>query len=160
MDESSEHDKKDVDEQAIRDSAFRLLARREHSRAELARKLEQKQWPAEYVEVVVADMEQKGWQSDERFIASFVRDKVSQKQGRLKILAQATQQKGVSADRVEQALDALEVDWFALCAELRQNKFGDRRSQNEKEWARQVRFLQQRGFSSEQIFACVNRPDR
>ena len=31
---------------------------------------------------------------------------------------------------------------------------------DEKEWSRQVRFLQQRGFTPEQIFACVNRPRR
>lgn len=160
MDESSEHEEKEADEQAIRDNAFRLLTRREQSRAELARKLKQKQWPPAAVDAVVADMEAKGWQSDERFTTSFVRDKVLQKQGRLKIMAQATQQKGVSSELVEQALEALEVDWFELCAEVRQSKFGDRPPQTEKEWARQVRFLQQRGFSSEQIFACVNRPER
>lgn len=153
MDESS-----DYDEKALRDSAFRLLARREQSRTELKRKLVQKQWPADMVKRVVDDLNKEGWQSDERFATSFIRDKVGQKQGRLKILAQATQQRGISAAIAEEVLDSLEIDWFELCAELKQKKFGDQEPADEKEWSRQVRFLQQRGFTPEQIFACVNRP--
>ncbi|MCA1766912.1 MAG: recombination regulator RecX [Idiomarina sp.] len=155
MDESSEYD-----ERALRDSAFRLLAMREQSRTELRRKLIQKQWPADMVKRVVDELTQEGWQSDERFAGSFIREKVGQKQGKLKILAQATQQKGVSSEIVEEILESMEVDWFELCAELKQKKFGDNAPADEKEWKRQVRFLQQRGFTPEQIFACVNRPRR
>ncbi|AAV82572.1 UNVERIFIED_ORG: regulatory protein [Idiomarina abyssalis] len=155
MDESSEYDEK-----ALRDSAFRLLAMREQSRTELKRKLIQKQWPAEMVNRVVDELKQEGWQSDERFAGSFIREKVGQKQGRLKIMAQATQQKGVATEIVEDVLESMEVDWFELCAELKQKKFGDDDPADEKEWSRQVRFLQQRGFTPEQIFACVNRPRR
>ncbi|MDV6317074.1 regulatory protein RecX [Idiomarina sp. HP20-50] len=155
MDESSEYD-----ENALRDSAFRLLAMREQSRSELKRKLIQKQWPAEMVVRVIDELNKEGWQSDERFANSFIREKVRQQQGRLKILAQATQQKGVSAGLVESILDSMDVDWFELCAELKQKKFGDDNPVDEKEWSRQVRFLQQRGFTPEQIFACVNRPRR
>ncbi|MBP59682.1 MULTISPECIES: regulatory protein RecX [Idiomarina] len=155
MDESSEYDEK-----SLRDSAFRLLAMREQSRTELKRKLIQKQWPADMVKRVVDELDNEGWQSDERFAASFIREKVGQKQGRLKILAQVTQQKGVSAQIAESVLDSMEVDWFELCAELKQKKFGDDQPADEKEWSRQVRFLQQRGFTPEQIFACVNRPRR
>ena len=75
-------------------------------------------------------------------------------------MAQATQQKGVATEIVEDVLESMEVDWFELCAELKQKKFGDDDPADEKEWSRQVRFLQQRGFTPEQIFACVNRPRR
>ena len=155
MDESSEYD-----ERALRDSAFRLLAMREQSRTELTRKLIQKQWPADMVKRVVDELTQEGWQSDERFAGSFIREKVGQKQGKLKILAQATQQKGVSTEIVEEILESMEIDWFELCAELKQKKFGGDDPADEKAWNRQVRFLQQRGFTPEQIFACVNRPRR
>ena len=76
MDESSEYDEK-----ALRDSAFRLLAMREQSRTELKRKLIQKQWPAEMVNRVVDELKQEGWQSDERFAGSFIREKVGKNRG-------------------------------------------------------------------------------
>lgn len=155
MVESSEYDEK-----ALRDSAFRLLAMREQSRTELKRKLIQKQWPEDMVECLLNELSKKGWQSDERFAGSFIREKIGQKQGRLKITAQATQQKGVAIDIVEDVLESMEVDWFELCAELKLKKFGEDDPVDEKEWKRQVRFLQQRGFTPEQIFACVNRPRR
>ncbi|MCK7459922.1 regulatory protein RecX [Idiomarina aminovorans] len=155
MDESSEYD-----EGELRDSAFRLLAMREQSRTELKRKLIQKQWPADMVKRVVDELTQEGWQSDERFAGSFIREKVGQKQGKLKILAQATQQKGISTETVEDIFESMEIDWFELCAQLKQKKFGDDDPADEKAWNRQVRFLQQRGFTPEQIFACVNRPRR
>lgn len=155
MDESSEYDEK-----ALRDSAFRLLAMREQSRHELKRKLLQKQWPAEGVSRVVDELSKEGWQSDERFAGSFIREKVRQQQGRLKIMAQVTQQKGVATEIAENVIESMDVDWFELCAELKHKKFGDDDPTDEKEWNRQVRFLQQRGFTPEQIFACVNRPRR
>ncbi len=155
MGESSE----EYDESALRDSVFRLLGRREQSYQELRRKLIQKRWPNDMVDAVLKDFKEKGWQSDERFAEIFIREKVSQKQGRLKILAQATQQKGLSPDLVEGLLEEMEVDWFSLCAELKERRFGEGPPADQKQWMKQVRFLQQRGFSSEQIFTCVNRPE-
>lgn len=155
MGESSE----EYDENALRDSVFRLLSRREHSYQELQRKLIQKRWPTKMVDEILADFKEKGWQSDERFAEIFIREKVSQKQGRLKILAQATQQKGLSIDLVERLLEEMEIDWFSLCSELKERRFGDEPPKDQKQWMKQVRFLQQRGFNSEQIFACVNRPE-
>lgn len=155
MGESSE----EYDENALRDSVFRLLSRREHSYQELQRKLIQKRWPTKMVDEILADFKEKGWQSDERFAEIFIREKVSQKQGRLKILAQATQQKGLSIELVERLLEEMEIDWFSLCSELKERRFGDEPPKDQKQWMKQVRFLQQRGFNSEQIFACVNRPE-
>ena len=134
MGESSE----EYDESALRDSVFRLLGRREQSYQELRRKLIQKRWPNDMVDAVLKDFKEKG---------------------RLKILAQATQQKGLSVELVERLLDEMDIDWFSLCADLKERRFGEEPPADKKQWMKQVRFLQQRGFNSEQIFACVNRPE-
>ncbi|MDX1626605.1 MAG: RecX family transcriptional regulator, partial [Wenzhouxiangellaceae bacterium] len=50
----------------IRESAIRLLARREHSRRELDRKLRQRGWDGEDVEIVLDELDEAGLQSDRR----------------------------------------------------------------------------------------------
>jgi regulatory protein len=57
----------------------------------------------------------------------------------------------VPAEQVESALDELEVDWQEELAAVRARKFGHEPPSDLKEQARQSRFLQQRGFSGEQI---------
>ncbi|RUO77960.1 regulatory protein RecX [Idiomarina seosinensis] len=143
------------DKQTLKDAAFRLLTRREHSQFELRHKLTQKGWPDADVDELIQELATKGWQSDERFIGSFIREKLMQGQGRIKIVAQATQQRGVDRQLVEAALAEHSVDWQQRCRELHQRKFGERPPVDRKEWSKRVRYLQQRGFSGDQIFAVL-----
>jgi len=60
-------------------------------------------------------------------------------------------QKGVASHTVEVAIENSEVDWYALAREVRVKKYG---SDTPKEWkdkAKQMRFLQSRGFTMGQI---------
>lgn len=162
MDKSSSMPEKTEQEQrqALKDSAFRLLTRREHSQFELRHKLMQKGWPKNWVEELVNWLADEGWQSDERFLQSFVRDKLMQRQGRLKIIAQATQQRGISRELVEQELAAHEVDWRTQCRDVHRRKFGEQPPADKKQWAKRVRYLQQRGFNSDEIFAVLGELER
>ncbi|WP_404399632.1 recombination regulator RecX [Idiomarina seosinensis] len=158
MDESSTDEVKAVsssDFQALKESALRLLTRREHSRFELAEKLSRKGWAKADVEPLLDWLAQQGWQSDERFAASFVREKLRQGQGPLKIVAQATQQRGVERQMVDAALQSEAVDWRERCREVQQRKFGEQPPADRKGWAKRVRYLQQRGFGSDDIFAVI-----
>ena len=78
-----------------------------------------------------------------------------QGQGALKIIAQATQQRGLKRELVEQLLAAQQPDWRQRCRELHQRKFGEQPPVDRKEWAKRVRFLQQRGFTGDDIFAVL-----
>ena len=111
------------------------------------------------MEQVVDRMQEEGWQSDERFAQSFAREKVMQRQGRTKIVAQATQQRGVDKALIEQALQRLEVDWFELCQQVYQSKFGSTQPSDRKDWAKRARFLMQRGFSQEHIKFAIQAHD-
>lgn len=158
MDESSPAPAKaqqQSDAQVLRDSAMRLLARREHSQFELHQKLSRKGWQKTEIKPLLEWLANEGWQSDERFAASFVREKLLQGQGALKIIAQATQQRGVEREIIEAALEHEAVDWRERCREIQQRKFGEQPPADRKQWAKRVRYLQQRGFSSDDIFAVI-----
>ena len=157
MSESSVNSEKTEQEQrqALKDSAFRLLTRREHSQFELRQKLLQKGWDKNAINELLEWLKAEGWQSDERFAGSFIREKLMQGQGRLKIVAQATQQRGVNRELVEALLTQQQVDWRARCREVHQRKFGDTAPADRKQWAKRVRYLQQRGFNSDEIFAVL-----
>jgi regulatory protein len=136
-------------------AAVRLLARREHSVKELKRKLEAKGHAAEEVDRVVADLGAKKLVSDERFTEAYIAHHARRGQGPVRIRAELRQQ-GASDDVIEAALARSEVDWTALAIETRRRKFGDRPPGGAAERAKQARFLQYRGFSTEQIRAALS----
>jgi regulatory protein len=60
-------------------------------------------------------------------------------------------EKGVEPELIEELLAAPALDWLERAARVREKKFGRGKATNYREQARQARFLQYRGFSSEQI---------
>jgi len=126
--------------------AVKLLARREHTRAELASKLAA-HGSAEEIETVLNQLARSGMQSDARFAESYVRSQ-SARLGAAR-LRQALRQKGVAAELIEGQVRDL-PDELERCRLVWAKKFAappaDRR-----EWAKQARFLEGRGFSSEII---------
>ena len=137
---------------SLRQRALRLLAGREHTRAELTRKLSGHASEIEIADVLDA-LQKDGLLSDERFAASYVRTHAA-RLGRAR-LAQTLRAKGVAVDLANHELDAqLNADGQSDEAEraraLWERKFGAVPT-DAREWARQARFLQFRGFSSEVI---------
>jgi len=65
----------------------------------------------------------------------------------------ALRELGVAAELIEPSIVAEDFDWTELAAKLRQRKFGDRAPTSYAERAKQMRFLQYRGFSTDQIRA-------
>jgi len=124
------------------------LARREHAAGELRLKLERRGFDPQVVGTVVSDLAARGLQDDARFVESFVNGRIGKGHGPVKI-AHALRERGVSAD-VDSA-----TDWKVLANEVRQRKFGRRAPDNWTERSRQARFLQQRGFTGEQVRAAL-----
>jgi regulatory protein len=135
---------------AVEVAAVRLLARREHSRIELGRKLRARGMPAELVEEVLQSLQARRLQSDERYAESLVNSRVSRGQGPVRIRRDLSQQ-GIPDTEIDAALEAAGVDWYALARETRARRFGDEAPAEWKERARQARFLEYRGFSGDQI---------
>jgi len=143
------------DDYKARSVALRLLARREHSRLELTRKLLQRQLPKSVIETVLDDYEEQDWLSDERFAEAYARQRIEAGYGSLRITGELNQ-RGVAANA--DTLQAMSLqDWCDQAVRLRRKRFGlsDLRGQLE-ERLRQMRFLQRRGFTQEQINAALD----
>jgi regulatory protein len=128
--------------------AMRLLARREHSRLELARKLTRLAEEGDDIDVVLDELTRKGWLSDARYAEHSVRAKAS-RFGPLKV-AHELRCKGIGEETIEAAFRAAGVDGAADMQRVWASRFSEKPT-NERERARQVRFLQGRGFPFEPV---------
>jgi regulatory protein len=137
-----------------RKKAMDLLARREHARAELERKLAAAGFDAEVAADAVEKLAQEGLQSDRRFVESFVQSRISQGKGPMRIHADLGQ-RGIAAGLVDEVLEQTGEDWYARAREARVKKFGRSRPAEFRDKARQMRFLQYRGFEPDQVQAAV-----
>ena len=133
---------------ACRKLAMDLLARREHSRLELERKLAARGFDRALVGDVLATLETDGLLSAERFAQSFVASRYARGQGPLRI-RQDLAERGAAAAAA--CIDDSRFDWSALAKEVRIKRFGAGPPASLKEKAKQIRFLEYRGFGQEQI---------
>lgn len=127
----------------LRERALRLLARREHSRAELARKLGQAGFVQHDIEALLDEFEEKNWLSDRRFAESYVADHRA-RAGSVK-LAYDLRQRGVDEAVIEDVLGKNRDGELERAREV-WKKYFDAPPINDKDKARQVRFLKNRGF--------------
>jgi regulatory protein len=128
--------------------AMRLLARREHSRDELRRKLARIATESDDVEGVIETLAQKGWLSDARYAEQAVRAK-ARRFGPLKV-AHALRAKGVADETISAAFTAAGADGAADIERVWKVRFRAL-PENDRERGRQVRFLQGRGFALDDI---------
>jgi regulatory protein len=155
--------------------ALKYLARREHSRAELNGKL-LRRFAADVASAVLDELADSGMQSDARFAAAFVRGR-RRKFGEIKIAAEL-RMRGIAGDLIKTALAASDDDdsqrgdsdggdsgdgysddgggEIARARAVLQKRFGVAPA-DAKQYARQGRFLQARGFSAAVIGAALRR---
>lgn len=129
--------------------ALDLLSRREHSARELRYKLVAKGFNTEHVEVALAQLSEQGLLDERRFVESYVYGRVQRGYGPVRIRAELRER---GADTGNWA-DA--VDWVELAIAARQKRFGAAAPADYRARAKQMRFLQQRGFTQDQISAAI-----
>ncbi|MGE6193244.1 recombination regulator RecX [Pseudomonas sp. SCT] len=134
---------------AVRRVAMDLLARREHGRVELARKLRQRGAPPDLIEQALDRLCEQGLLSESRYLESFVRSRANAGYGPLRIREELSQ-RGLPRADVEQALRDSGFDWNEQLHELWQRKFGQLPA-DARERAKQGRFLSYRGYPLELI---------
>lgn len=138
--------------------ALRLLARREHTRRELADKLNKRGFGTAVCEQVVTEVLEQGWLDEQRYAEAFVRSRVERGQGPLRLRSEM-QQRGVPEELIDQAVEIYrqerQLDWREFAAQVRRRRFGEQLPQQRREMQRQAQFLQRRGFTMEQINAAI-----
>ena len=134
----------------VRKKAMDLLMRREHAVAELQKKLNARDYDADIVAEAVEQLSNEGLVSDERFTEAFVRYRRNNGYGPRRIQSEL-RERGVSEKIQAAYLDVGDSQWFEQAAQVQNKRFGDVLPIDFKERARQARFLQYRGFTSDQI---------
>jgi len=133
---------------ALKTRALRLLSGREHSRAELARKLGS-EGNKDELDALLDRLESLDLLSDARFAECYVRSRQARMGDRR--LRLELKHKGVPDHLIDAALgEATATDDTVRARDVWKKKFG-KQPEDAREWARQARFLQSRGFAADVI---------
>ena len=140
----------------LRERALRRLARREHSRAELGRKLAAHVGPEDDLEALLEDLQRSKLLSDERYAESRAHA-LSRKFGAARI-AHELRAKGLNKGLAQSVAAAARASEVERARQVWLRKFRAAATTREGR-AKQMRFLQSRGFSFDAIRAVVKGAD-
>lgn len=153
--------------------AFYYLSRREHSAEELRQKLIDKEQDPVKIDELLVEFAEKGYQSDYRTALMLIREGIRKRYGRVRIKNDFYKRKVAMPSNIDELIDmAMDdneefadvlsdndlvegVDWLRLAVEARVKKYGEDIPNEQKEKARQLRFLQYRGFQPDICFEAI-----
>lgn len=142
-------------EKEIRQNALTLLARREHSRCELRRKLEAKGWQDVQITSLLDELESQGVLSDARFTESYVHHRQQRGFGPERI-RMGLRERGIADDLICDYLDAHSEHWLESARVQCDKRFGNQPPKDFRERTRRARFLQNRGFGTAIIMSILD----
>jgi len=140
-------------EPTLRERALKLLARREHSRKELGRKLSEHTDDPQEVERALDECEARGWLSEQRVVEQVVHSRRSR--FGIRRIERDLEANGISGDAAASALSQLKEGEVEAARAVWRRKFGGGPPRTPAERARQARFLQGRGFELDVIFKVI-----
>ena len=163
-------------ESRLRWLAFYYLSRREYGKAELKQKLLDKEQDPEKVDALLEEFAEKGYQSDYRTTLMLIRENIRKGRGRGRIKQEFYHKKIAMPGNIDELIDMANaeseefsefvddstdslvdgVDWLKLAVTARTKKYVDDIPIEQKDKAKQLRFLQYRGFNTNICFAALN----
>ena len=132
---------------------MKLLARREHSRKELARKLAEHTDDPHEIERTLDECEARGWLSEKRAVEQLVHNRRSR--FGLRRIERDLEARGVSGEAAAAALAQLRPGQVDAARAIWRRKFGGKPARSPAERARQARFLQGRGFELDVVLKVI-----
>ena len=142
-----------TDPAAARLAALTLLAGRDYAPQELSERLRGRGFAAPLVELLVGELVAQGALNEARYAEHYIAAHAGRGQGPVRIGAEL-RKRGLGAELIEAALAARD-DWAQLARRLCRAKFGPEPPASWREKARQMRFLQYRGFSADHVRAAT-----
>ena len=136
----------------IYNKSLDLLSRREHSVFELIQKLKKRYGPNKLINDVIIRLQESNLLDDQRFAEAYIKVRARKGFGPRRIDAELQQRK-VSEAIINQELSMIE-NWNELALLAFNKKFGNFQKDT-KEILKAKSFLQNRGFSFEQIEFCI-----
>ena len=135
---------------AVRRTAMDLLARREHGRVELTRKLRQRGACPDMIDIALDRLTEEGLLSESRYLESYINYRAGSGYGPLRIREELGQ-RGLSRGDIEEALRESGFNWQEQLEDTWRRKFAGKLPEDAKERARQGRFLSYRGYTMDMI---------
>ncbi|MDG1753202.1 MAG: regulatory protein RecX [Thalassotalea sp.] len=140
---------------AILHKGIDLLSRREHSALELRNKLRLREFQDDEISIVIDYLVENDYLSESRFADSVYRTRVNKGYGK-RFIENELAQKGVSSTDINAAAQELDVNWYHQVEIVYKKRFSDTPIIEQKDKAKRIRFLQHRGFSTDEIFTVLN----
>ena len=134
----------------VRRVALNLLAQREHSRLELHHKLSRRGYAPAVIAVVLEHLVAEDLLNEHRYAELYAHSRFDKGYGPVRIQLEL-RGRGVGGEIITAVLADLEEYWMPKLAELQRKRFGTVIPRDVAGRAQQIRFLRQRGFTSEQI---------
>ena len=140
----------------LRSYAFAVLTRREYSKADLIEKLITYAQDRDEVISLVEELAQNNYQSDQRVAEMTVRSQMRKGKGpnRIKLALRSKQ-----LDKALVQEDLAEIDWYEQAYQLKVKKYGTEVAKDPKIKAKQIRFLQYRGFEMDAIMKAISKKE-
>ncbi len=127
-----------------------LLARREHGRVELTRKLRQRGACPDMIDIALDRLTEEGLLSESRYLESYINYRAGSGYGPLRIREELGQ-RGLSRGDIEEALRESGFNWQEQLEDTWRRKFAGKLPEDAKDRARQGRFLSYRGYTMDMI---------
>jgi regulatory protein len=134
--------------------AVKLLSRREHSALELRDKLLKRDFNEEEITRAIAELQQGGWLSDERFAEVYIRMRQQKGYGPIRI-AMELNERGVDEDIVGKYLHQDDESWQQILEQQYLKKYRNKPIEDYNDKAKRIRFMQYRGFSLDAIYRMI-----
>lgn len=137
-------------QEKIRRHALYLLARRDHTSLELKQKLSRKDYAHTDIDAVITRLEEAGLINAARFAESYTHYRRSKGYGPRRI-AMELQSKGIAEAVIAEQVQITDNAWFTEIRTIWRKHFKGRVPADQRDRARQLRFLYNRGFTQDQI---------
>ena len=111
------------------------------------------------MEHVLDALEARGLLSNRRFTEQYVGSRLARGQGPLRI-REELRRRGVDGAAAKEAIESDDEFWSGQASRARRKRFGEAMPADGREWVRQARFLERRGFTAEQIRSVLGSPFR
>jgi len=145
-------------QKSLRQTALRMLSRRDYSREDISQKLKEKGFHLSDIQVILEDAVAEGWLNDTRFTENYIRARRAKGYGPVRI-QQELRSKGIAQETIADHLKITDNSWLAEIQRLWQKHFQGKKADSPVSRAKQMRFLQYRGFTSEQVYTLFNDDD-
>ena len=132
-----------------RASALRWLARREYAGQEMRARLLASGYSEYLVEQTLSELTDERYLSDERYIEMLLRTRVQSCFGPIRVYKDAA--KFGLEDIMQRQVEESALDWREIASTAHNKRYRGDRPRDYNEWCKQARFLQSRGFNTDQV---------